>query len=155
MKIRGQTIIIKRGQIVVGIEDLGDQTGLSRQQTRTALTKLKSTNEITIKTTTKYSLITINKYNDYQQITNNLTNDQPTNNQQITTTKEIKKERIKEYSNYNDITKEVILEISNKYFVLEKIVIDKLEAIKLWEEEKPGRMKGRNWKATLMNCIIS
>lgn len=51
------------------------------------------------------------------------------------------------------ITPEIISEISNKYSISENTVKDKLEAIRLWEEEKPGRMKGRNWKATLMNWI--
>lgn len=51
------------------------------------------------------------------------------------------------------ITPEIISEIANKYSISEKIVMDKLDSIKLWEDEKPGRMKGRNWKATLMNWI--
>lgn len=85
-----QGIEIKRGDIVIGIEDFGIQIGLTRQQTRSALNKLKSTNEITIKTTNKFTVVTINKFNDYQQITNKPTNEQPTNNQQITTTKEYK-----------------------------------------------------------------
>lgn len=53
----------------------------------------------------------------------------------------------------NIILEKDILEISNKYSISENTVKDKLEAIRLWEEEKPGRMKGRNWKATLMNWI--
>lgn len=51
------------------------------------------------------------------------------------------------------ITPEVISEISNKYLVPESFVKSKLEDIELWEGEKPGRMKGRNWKLTLMNWV--
>ena len=51
------------------------------------------------------------------------------------------------------ITPEIISDIAIKYSISENTVKDKLEAIRLWEEEKPGRMKGRNWKATLMNWI--
>lgn len=57
------------------------------------------------------------------------------------------------YNNINNILEEDIFDIATKYSILENTVKDKLEAIKLWEEEKPGRMKGRNWKATLMNWI--
>lgn len=92
-----QGIIIKKGQLITGRLELAKNVGLSVQQTRTAITKLKSTNEITIKTTNKYSIVTINnwdKYQDYNQQDNQrVTNNQPTNNQQITTNKNDKNEK--------------------------------------------------------------
>lgn len=63
-KWRGQTIL--RGQRLTSLQHLAEETELSVQQTRTSLNKLKSTNEITIKSTNKNTLITIEKYNDYQ-----------------------------------------------------------------------------------------
>lgn len=96
---------IKRGQVVTGRLKLSQETNLSEQQVRRCLERLKSTNEITIKATNKYTIITINKYEEYQhtaqennqeinqQDNQQITNKQPTNNQQITTTKEIKKEK--------------------------------------------------------------
>jgi hypothetical protein len=95
---------IERGQIIVGRQQLAKETGLSEQQVRTAIHKLKITNNLTIKSTNKFSIITICNYDRYQdcesidQPTNQPTN-QPQNNQQITTTKEIKKKRNKEYIN--------------------------------------------------------
>ena len=59
-------IEIKRGQLVVSVANISDSTHLTTQQIRTALKRLKSTNEITIKSTNKYSLITICKYESYQ-----------------------------------------------------------------------------------------
>jgi len=95
-----QGLTIKRGQLVTSREHLAEQTKLTVQQVRTALNKLKSTNEITIKTTNKYTIITINKYDEYQDVNQQdnqqITNKQPTNNQQITTTKEYKNIRNKE-----------------------------------------------------------
>lgn len=84
-------IEIKRGQKLTSIEHLSKEIGLTYQQTRTAINKLKITGEITSKSTNKYSLISIEKYNDYQinveinnkQITSNLTNNQQSNNTQI------------------------------------------------------------------------
>lgn len=87
-----QGITILRGQKLTSLEHLSKEVGLSVQQTRTALNKLKSTNEITIKSTNKNTLITIEKYSDYQDrdeednkqnnIRNNkrATNEQQTNN---------------------------------------------------------------------------
>ena len=63
-KWQGQTIL--RGQKLTSLEHLSKEIGLSVQQTRTALNKLKLTNEITIKSTNKNTLITIEKYSDYQ-----------------------------------------------------------------------------------------
>lgn len=88
------------GQFLTSRESLAKQTGLTEQQVRTALTKLKSTNEITSQSTNNYTLITITNWDKWQQ--NNqpdtmlTTNEQPTSNQRATTTKEVKKERSKE-----------------------------------------------------------
>lgn len=100
-------IMIKRGQILVGTTSLADESGLTRQNVRTCLERLKSTNEITTKSTNRYTIITIVKYEEYQskdeeptnEITSQLTNNQPTTNQQLTTTKERKNIRKKERKN--------------------------------------------------------
>ena len=96
---RGSTV--NPGQLITGRIQLADETGLSEQQIRTALNKLKSTSEITIKPTNKYSLITITSWSEHQikddVSTSKTTNNQPTSNQQVTTSKNVKKEK-KEYS---------------------------------------------------------
>lgn len=97
-----RSITIKEGQLCTGRESLAKSSGLSEQSVRTSLNKLKLTNEITIHTTAKHSIISIVNWSKYQtanqQLTLNLTNDQPTTNQQLTTTKErkeLKKEKNK------------------------------------------------------------
>lgn len=81
-----QGIIIKRGQKITSIQHLAEETKLTVQQTRTALNRLKSTGEITIQSTNKYSLITIEKYGDYQDCNeennkqNNIRNNKRTTN---------------------------------------------------------------------------
>ena len=79
-----KTIKIKRGQLVTSRKSLSDQLGISQQSVRTAINHLISTNEITSSTTSKYTIITINNYNDYQKVTKLLTNNQPATNQQLT-----------------------------------------------------------------------
>jgi len=57
---------VKRGQFVTGYLSLSRHTGISIRTIRTCIKRLKSTSEITIQTTNKYSIITINKYDSYQ-----------------------------------------------------------------------------------------
>lgn len=131
-----QGVDIKRGDIVIGIENFGSQIGLTRQQTRSALDKLKSTNEITIKTTNKFTVITINKFNEYQEITSKVTNEQPTNNQQITTTKEYKNEK----NENNSILNNIHTSYKNKILKDSKLTLkakDKIKArLKEYSEEQ-------------------
>ena len=87
---------IKRGQVFTSLKRISENTGLSFQNIRTALSKLEKSGEINKQITNKYSIITINKYNDYQE-----TNKQLTNNQQTTNNiKEYKEE--KEYINIKE-----------------------------------------------------
>ena len=93
--------LVERGQLIVGRDELAKQTGLTIQQLRTALDKLKSTSQITSKATNKFTVISICNYDKYQdqstsQITSKATNEQPTNNQQSTTNKNEKNLRTKE-----------------------------------------------------------
>jgi len=109
--------LVKRGQFITGRVELSRQTGISEQQIRTCLNRLKSTNEITIEATNKFTIITICKYDEYQcqngeiqdeststltsRSTSHPTNNQPAINQQSTTNKNI---RIKERDSNIDIT---------------------------------------------------
>lgn len=83
-KWKGQ--VIDRGQLITSSVHLAEDLKLSRQQIRTSIDKLKSTNEITTKTTNKYMLITIEKYGEYQDVKkeNNHQNNHQ-DNHQITT----------------------------------------------------------------------
>ena len=91
---RGKEIL--PGQHITSRDAISAKTKLSIQQVRTALKKLKSTNEITIKSTNKYTIVTLVNWGLYQGGGTNsnqqgnqhhnqqITNEQPTNNQQIT-----------------------------------------------------------------------
>lgn len=96
-KYRG--IVVETGSILTGRDLLSIETGLSVQQVRTCLERLKSTNEITINSSRQGTIIQIVKYKDYQVSTNDLTENQPKNNQQVTTNKNVKNN--KEENNIN------------------------------------------------------
>ena len=98
---------VPRGSLVVGRKKIAKDLGISEQSVRTSIDHLKSTNEITTKVTNKFTIVTIVNWEKYQGFgdsltnnsTNKLTNNQPTTNQQLTTYKEIKNIRNKEYNN--------------------------------------------------------
>ena len=91
-KWKGQEI--KRGSIVSSYEKLATETGLSVMQVRTAIKKLRSTGEITSKSSNKNTVFIVNNYDLYQgcnkQNNEPVTIKQQTDNIQITTTKESK-----------------------------------------------------------------
>jgi hypothetical protein len=93
-------VVIKRGSLTTGRKKLADATGLSQQEIRTALDKLKSTNEITSQATNRYTVITVVNYNKYQYEKNgsNQLSNQPST-KPATTTKELKE--LKEVSTNN------------------------------------------------------
>lgn len=90
---------VKKGQWITGRKKLVDMTGISNQSIRTILKRLENSQEITIKSTSKFSVITVVNWHIYQSVenesTNKLTNDQPASNQQVTTNKNEKKEEKK------------------------------------------------------------
>ena len=116
------------GEVVTGRNALAEDVGLTVQQVRTALKKLSDSGEIVVEHTNRFSLIKIVNFQKYQeksknQPTNNqvrdleaqgfesggthkvnqqITNKQPTDNQQITTPKEIKNDRNIEYKIIDD-----------------------------------------------------
>ena len=100
---------VPRGSLVIGRKRMSKDLRMSEQSIRTALEHLKSTNEITIQSTNKFSLVTIVNWDKYQgkddeinQQTNQQINQQSTNNQPTTNhiirNKEYKNIRREEYS---------------------------------------------------------
>jgi DNA-binding transcriptional regulator YhcF (GntR family) len=89
---------LKAGSVVTSRDILAIETGLSVRQIRTALDKLKSTNEVTIKTSSQGTIIEVVNYIKYQLTTSETTNERPANDQQTTNNKNIKKERSTIYS---------------------------------------------------------
>lgn len=61
-----QGTVIKRGQLLTTTPKIMEALRLTERQTRTCISRLKSTGEVTVKTTNKYSIITICNYDRYQ-----------------------------------------------------------------------------------------
>ncbi len=111
-------VTVKRGQLITSRDKMCKDLRLTDRKIRTCLSRLKTTGEISIKTTNKYSIITICKYNEYQNedVTNRPAErpverpaERPINDLQTTdktsTSTEVKNIRSKEY-NIKDIKQE-------------------------------------------------
>lgn len=133
---RWQGITIPRGSFVTSVDNLATTTGLSAQQVRTSLKRLISTSEITSKSTNRFTIITVCKYDSYQlneesinkQINepnnNQATNEQQTDNKQITTTADIKNTRYKE-----SISSDIDEKVSELESAAKKVTCQKRDAI--------------------------
>jgi len=64
-KWQGQEI--ERGQFVSSHPKLSFETGLTVRQIRTSINRLKTTGEVSVCTTARYSIITVKNYNEYQE----------------------------------------------------------------------------------------
>ena len=155
-RFKGQ--IIKRGQCATSLPSLSSETGLSIQQVRTALRHLSATGEITDKANRKYRVITVVKYDDYQNLTDKLTN-KSTDNQQTTNSQLTDNQQ--QYNNNNNITKEQCNKGTIKkepreagdgdpwfseFWEAYPRKVDKQSAVRAWKKIKPD--------ATLMAKIM-
>lgn len=106
---------IHRGQLITGRLKLAATLHLSEQSIRTSLSRLKSTSEITIKTTTQYSIITICKYDTYQSFDNSINQqDNQQDNQQLTNEQPTSNQRVTTFNNVNNVNKNIYKEAQVK-----------------------------------------
>lgn len=87
---------LKKGSFVTSRKQISRELRISEQNVRTAIKHLKSTNDLTVETSRKGMIITIENY-DYLTNVNllsnrEITNSQPTLNQQVTTNNKDKKD---------------------------------------------------------------
>jgi hypothetical protein len=112
-------VIVKRGQILTGLNSLHQHTKISYQTLRTCLKRLEKTKEINIQSTNQYSIITICNYDNYQdkqQTTNKRNNKQLTSDQQTTNNKQEYKEvkNEKKYKNIPPLLEEIDIRIKER-----------------------------------------
>lgn len=79
-KWQGQ--VIKRGQILTTTPKIMEALRLTERQTRTCISRLKSTGEVSVKTTNRFTIITICNYDRYQN--DNFENDGQNDGQNVT-----------------------------------------------------------------------
>lgn len=151
-------IEIPQGAFISSPEKIGKELDLSRQNVRSAIINLQSTNNLTTKTTNKYTLISINNYESYQQSNQQIIENQPANHHQLTTNKNDKEEK-KEELVYIRLTKFQKQKIAGDFMVtipFVESVIDDLqsycrskgisyanyvETVRIWTKKEAMKLK--------------
>jgi hypothetical protein len=95
--------LIQIGEHLTSREILSNETGLTIRQVRTALTKLKTTNEVTIKSSSQGTKIQVVNYEKYQVTTSEVTAKRPASDQQTTSNKNDKNEKKKKNKQKKEI----------------------------------------------------
>lgn len=145
-----QGIDIKKGQFVTSFGKISSDTGISLQTIRTLLKKFEKTNEINIQTTNKFTIVTLCKYECYQQeneLTNTqLTNKQQTTNKQLTTNKNDKNDKKFIPPTFNEVL---------EYCMQNNLDVDGIKFINFYESKgwMVGKNKMKDWKAAIRTWV--
>lgn len=125
------------GQFVTGRRKLALELNLSEKEIRTALSKLKMTNELAIKSTSKYSIITVNNWDKYQlqgqEVARQTANLSPAKGSQKTTKEECNNELMQKGNNFINASVKKSFETEYKKVFKKPPVLMKEEYTKLQE----------------------
>jgi DNA-binding transcriptional MerR regulator len=144
---------VKRGQFISSLGNISSATGITIQQIRTILKKLEKTNEIVVKSTSQFTIVTICKYECYQdenEDTNKrITNNQQTTNKQSTTNKNEKNNKENIYREFQHlfITEDEIKKL------LEKNTITQIDNILNDIENYKGNTKYKSLYLTAVKWL--
>jgi len=121
-------IELKRGQYISGRKKLAEELEQTEREIRTSLKRLVELQILTIKTTTRYSVYTIENYSIYQDVnlkaTSETTNKRPTNDQQTTT-----KQTHNTQNTHNNF---------DEFWKLYPNKAGKAPAMKAWDKKQPN-----------------
>lgn len=84
---------VKRGQFITSISKLATEFKVNRTTLKRMLDVLKCEQMVNIETNTKYTVITINNYSDYQQVEQQVNIKRTSSEHQVNTSKKEKKEK--------------------------------------------------------------
>lgn len=89
----GKIIVIKDGQFITGRKELSKQTGIPQTTIERILEMLENGHQIEQQKTTKYRLITIVNWDEYQKVDSKVDNKRTTNGQQTDTNNIVENEK--------------------------------------------------------------
>ena len=143
-------ITVERGQVVFGRKVWSERLQISEMKLRRYLDMLKAEGMINQQTTSRYSLITVLNYDEYQNNNQQTTSKQPANNQLVTTSKQYNNKTIK--GKQSKFTPPKISEVQ-EYCVERKNNIDPESFVDFYLAKNwmVGKNKMRDWKAAIRN----
>lgn len=104
---------LERGELIASTRFIASETGLTIQQTKTAIKHLMLTNEITKRSTSKNTVFKVENYDQFidanQLINQQITNEQPTSNQRVTNEQPTNKKEIKEIQEIQEVEENILL----------------------------------------------
>lgn len=153
-------IDVKKGQFITSLDSLSSETGLSVQNIRTSLNKLKSTGNLTSNQQAKARIITVLGWDSYQdtnkEANKELTGNQQGVNRQLTPDKNVRTEECK---NDKKITRRFTppLDIETvAYFESKGSTAQEAEKFWLFYDSKNwlvGKSKMKKWKSSASGWI--
>lgn len=151
-----QGITIERGQIVTSYRELADELRLSIREIRTAVNHLKTTGELTLKTTPKYGLYTINNYDKYQEVTLKQSPERQSSDSQPTVNRQQSKKARKQESKNNIYTPQAAEKNSSAQKLdFESLISSYPESTKLllrdWHDIRKKKRAAETEKAIQLN----
>ena len=100
--------VVPKGSLVIGRKKLAEELEITERAVRTALNHLKSTNEVTIKVTNQFSIVTIVNWAKYQGRDDESDQQNDQQNDQRVTNERPATDHIKEYKEYKNIRNEEV-----------------------------------------------
>ncbi|MFT3982277.1 MAG: hypothetical protein QM697_00100 [Lachnospiraceae bacterium] len=150
---RFQGKLIKRGSFVSGICTLASETGLTVDETRTAIYHLICTEEITKQSSNKYTIFTVNNYSLYQDIPSKDTNEAQAITKLLPTIekeKDIKKDIPKGISKEKYFAVPTVEDVRS-YCLEEGYTVDAERFVDFYTSKNwmVGKNKMKDWKAAV------
>lgn len=144
-------VILKPGQFIFGRHSASGELKMKGSTLWGWIQTLKIDSYIDIKPYSKYSVISIKNWSEYQGLDSKVDNKQTTDEQQMDTNKNVKNVKNNIYSSRKCLTNELCVEIAEQYSVSEKSVSELKESLILYCESKSKRYS--NYKAALQTWV--
>jgi|TARA_R110000751_G_scaffold125356_3_gene226951 hypothetical protein len=138
-------ITVERGQVVFGRKVWSERLKISEMKLRRYLEMLKAQGMINQQITSRYSLITVLNYHEYQVNNQQTTSKQPASNQQVTTSKQVNNKTIGK-----KFVPPTVLQVK-EYCEERKNTVDPETFIDFYSASNwmRGRNKVKDWKACI------
>lgn len=142
---------IGRGQLVSGRLALAEETGLSERQIRTSLNKLKSTSDLTTKSTNRNTLYTLCNYDLYQDKRNDRPAKRPANSpasdQQATTNNNDNNDNNITINTRGKIKNEILVDIPGEWKDLFSLWLD-------YKSDRKEMFKNKKWGLIAFDKLV-